>query len=74
MLEALAHLPRVLVDEVQALVLARGQRMEWAALCGGRDLAGAVCAVLNAESGPALVAVVAENPDGTVKILRGFGR
>ncbi|HEX7500833.1 MAG TPA: tRNA pseudouridine(55) synthase TruB [Polyangia bacterium] len=73
MLEALAHLPRVLVDEAQARVLARGQRMEWAALSEGRDLAGAVCAVLNAESGPALVAVVAENPDGTVKILRGFG-
>ena len=74
MLEALAHLPSVLVDEAQALVLARGQRMEWAALDGGRNLAGAVCAVLNAESGPSLVAVVAANPDGTVKILRGFGR
>jgi tRNA pseudouridine55 synthase len=71
-LEALAHLPRVLVAEAQALVLARGQRMEWAALDGGRGLSGAVCAVLNAESGPSLVAVVAENPDGTVKILRGF--
>ncbi len=74
MLEALAHLPRVLVDETQALVLARGQRMEWAALDGGRSLAGPVCAVLNAESAPSLVAVVAEDPDGTVKILRGFCR
>jgi tRNA pseudouridine55 synthase len=74
MLEALAHLPRVLVDEAQSLVLARGQRMEWAVLDGGRGLSGPVCAVLNAESGPSLVAVVAEDPDGTVKILRGFRR
>jgi len=72
LLEALAHLPAANVDESQALVLARGQRMDWAVLAGGRDLAGPVCAVLNGEGGPSLVAVVAQNPDGTVKILRGF--
>jgi tRNA pseudouridine55 synthase len=71
-LEALAHLPVANVDESQALVLARGQRMDWTVLSGGRDLVGPVCAVLSGEDGPALVAVVAQNPDGTVKILRGF--
>jgi tRNA pseudouridine55 synthase len=71
-LEALAHLPMVAVDETQALVLARGQRMDWVALSGGRELAGPVCAVLSGEGGPSLVAVVAEGPEGTVKILRGF--
>jgi tRNA pseudouridine55 synthase len=74
LLEALVHLPAVTVDDVQALVLARGQRMEWAALSGGRDLAGPVCAVVSAESGPSLVAVVEQDVDGTVKILRGFPR
>jgi tRNA pseudouridine55 synthase len=72
LLEALAHLPTASVDESQALALARGQRMDWAALSGGRDLAGPVCAVLSGEGGPALVAVVAQGPDGAVKILRGF--
>jgi len=71
-LEALAHLPAVPVDESQTLVLARGQRMSWESFSCGRDFAGPVCAVLAGEGGPALVAVVAQNPDGTVKILRGF--
>jgi tRNA pseudouridine 55 synthase len=74
LLEALAHLPRVDVDESQALVLARGQRMEWVVLSGGRALAGPACAVLNGQGGPSLIAVVEQNPDGTVKILRGFHR
>lgn len=74
LLEALVHLAAVTVDEVQALVLARGQRMEWAALSGGRELAGPVCAVVSGESGPSLVAVVEQDADGTVKILRGFRR
>jgi tRNA pseudouridine55 synthase len=72
LLEALAHLPTANVDESQALVLARGQRMDWAVLSGGRELVGPVCAVLSGEGGPVLVAVVAQNSDGTVKILRGF--
>ncbi len=71
-LEALAHLPTVVVDETQAMVLARGQRMDWVVLGGGCELGGPVCAVLSGEGGPSLVAVVAPNPDGTVKILRGF--
>ena len=72
LLEALAHLPTANVDESQALVLARGQRMDWAVLSGGRELVAPVCAVLSGEGGPVLVAVVARNSDGTVKILRGF--
>jgi tRNA pseudouridine55 synthase len=72
LLEALAHLPTANVDESQALVLARGQRMDWAVLSGGRELVGPVCAVLSGEGSPVLVAVVAQNSDSTVKILRGF--
>jgi tRNA pseudouridine55 synthase len=72
LLEALAHLPTADVDEAQALVLARGQRMDWAVLSGGRELDGPVCAVQSTEGGPLLVAVVTQNPDGSVKILRGF--
>lgn len=71
--EALAHLPAVNVDEAQALALARGQRMSWQAFSGGRELAGPVCAVRQGDAGPTLVAVVAQGPDGDVKILRGFG-
>ena len=71
-LDALAHLPAVMVDESQALVLARGQGMTWAVLGGGQTLVGPVCAVLHGLGGPLLVAVVEENPDGTVKIRRGF--
>jgi tRNA pseudouridine55 synthase len=74
LLEALAHLPMVNVDEAQTLVLERGQRMDWSALSGGRELAGPTCAVRSGEGGPALVAVVEQNADGTVKILRGFQR
>jgi tRNA pseudouridine55 synthase len=73
LLEALAHLPKVNVDEAQALVLARGQRMAWSELSGGRELVGPVCAVLDGEGGPSLVAMVAQSPEGGVKILRGFG-
>ncbi|HEX7505436.1 MAG TPA: tRNA pseudouridine(55) synthase TruB [Polyangia bacterium] len=73
LLEALAHLPTAEVDEAQALVLARGQRMDWATLTAGHDLVGPACAVRRGEGGASLVAVVTQNPDGTVKILRGFG-
>jgi tRNA pseudouridine55 synthase len=72
LLEALAHLPRVSVDEAQAVVLERGQRMEWQAFCQGRELVGPVCAILGGQDAPSLVAVVAQNSDGTLKILRGF--
>ena len=71
-LEALAHLPTVAVNETQALALERGQRMEWASLCQGRDLGGPVCAVREGEDGPSLVAMVTQGPEGGVKILRGF--
>jgi tRNA pseudouridine55 synthase len=74
LLEALAHLPKVIVDETQAFVLVRGQRMDWASLCRGRDLSGPVCAVLEGESGPSLVAMVTQGLEGSVKILRGFGK
>jgi tRNA pseudouridine55 synthase len=72
LLEALAHLPVVNVDQTQALVLERGQRMEWQAFCQGRKLVGPVCAILGGQDAPSLVAVVAQNSDGTLKILRGF--
>jgi tRNA pseudouridine55 synthase len=71
-LEALAHLPRLSVDSAQALVLERGQRMAWVDLSHGNTIAGPACAVLEIDGTPALVAVVAENPDGNVKIVRGF--
>jgi len=70
-LEALSHLPRVTVDDTQALVLARGQRMTWDAFRQGRDLVGPACAVLDGPAGPSLVAMVARDPEGWVKILRG---
>jgi tRNA pseudouridine55 synthase len=73
-LEALAHLPRVTVDERQALVLERGQRMAWAAVAGERDLTGPVCAVIDGPSGLSLVAIIAADGEGGVKILRGFHR
>ncbi len=72
LLEALAHLPMAKVDENQALALARGQRLVWTDLSGGREIVGPVCAVVDGEGGPSLIAVVAQNSDGTVKILRGF--
>jgi tRNA pseudouridine55 synthase len=71
-LEALAHLPKVTVDPSQTLVLQRGQRMAWSALGGGRDLAGPVCAVSDGPAGPSLVAIVAPDGEGGVKIVRGF--
>jgi tRNA pseudouridine55 synthase len=71
-LEALAHLPRVTVDARQALVLERGQRMTWMAVSGGRDLDGPVCAVLDGPAGPSLVAIVAADGEGGLRILRGF--
>ena len=73
-LEALAHLPKATVDASQALVLERGQRMAWESLCGGRELVGPVCAVLDGAAGPSLVAIVAPDAEGGVKILRGFPR
>lgn len=71
-LEALAHLPRLSVDLAQALVLERGQRMVWTDLSRGNTVAGPACAVLESDGPPSLVAVVSENPDGSVKIVRGF--
>jgi tRNA pseudouridine55 synthase len=71
-LEALGHLPRAIVDENEALVLERGQRMEWGTLCRGRDLSGPLCAVREGPVGLVLVAIVARDAEGGVKILRGF--
>lgn len=71
-LEALAHLPVVLVDDAEALVLERGQAMAWQALCRGRELAGPVCAVREGSDGPRLVAVFRQGSEGAVQILRGF--
>ena len=72
LLQALSHLPHVKVDEVQALVLERGQCMTWESFNQGRDLSGPVCAIRGDAEEASLVAVVTRNPDGTVKILRGF--
>jgi tRNA pseudouridine55 synthase len=74
LLEALAHLPRLSVDSAQALVLERGQRMAWPELSRGATIVGPACAVLESQGQPSLVAVVAESPDGNVKIVRGFRR
>ena len=71
-LEALAHLPAVQVDEAQALVLERGQRMTWESFSQGRALSSPVCAIRGDAAEASLIAVVTQNPDGTVKILRGF--
>jgi len=71
-LETLAHLPRLMVDRPQALVLERGQRMAWSVLSGGNTIAGPACAVLEIDGTSSLVAVVRESPDGGVKIVRGF--
>jgi tRNA pseudouridine55 synthase len=73
-LQALAHLPSVTVDEAAARVLACGQRMDWTTFTGGRALVGPVCAVCDGPVGTVLVAVVGQNADGTVKILRGFSQ
>ena len=72
LLAALVHLPKATVDQGQALVLERGQPMAWDELRGGRDLVGPVCAVVDGAGGPSLVAVVANDGQGGVKILRGF--
>jgi tRNA pseudouridine55 synthase len=71
-LVALAHLPRVIVDEQEARVLGHGQRMAWASFSRGRQLDGPVCAVVEREEGLALVAIVAQDDDVGVRILRGF--
>lgn len=73
-LEALAHLPRVAVGPSEALVLERGQRMAWNDLVVGGTVEGPVCAVEQVDAGPALVAIVANDGTGQVKILRGFSR
>lgn len=73
-LQALAHLPSVTVDEAAARVLACGQRMDWSQFADGRALVGPVCAICERGDGPVLIAVVGQNPDGTVKILRGFAQ
>ncbi len=72
LLQALAHLPMVTVDEAMGRVLACGQRMDWNVLTGGLQVDAPACAVRQSERGPVLVAVVAPNADGTVRILRGF--
>jgi tRNA pseudouridine55 synthase len=72
LLQALAHLPAVTVDPAMARVLACGQHLAWQDFAGDRALSGPVCAVRELAEGPTLVAVVAQNPDGTTKILRGF--
>jgi hypothetical protein len=46
--------------------------MGWDELRGGRDLAGPVCAVFDGAGGLSLVAVVTNDGQGGVKILRGF--
>jgi tRNA pseudouridine55 synthase len=71
-LQALAHLPSVTVDDAGVRMLSRGQRMEWTALGCAADLQGPACAVRETAEGRCLVAVVAQTPEGTVKILRGF--
>jgi tRNA pseudouridine55 synthase len=72
LLDALAQLPRVTVDASQALVLERGQQMAWETISQGRELIGPVCAILDGVTGPSLVAIVAHDGEGGVKILRGF--
>ncbi len=72
LLDALAQLPRVTVDASQALVLERGQQMAWETISQGRELLGPVCAILDGVTGPSLVAIVAHDGEGGVKILRGF--
>ena len=72
MLDALAHISKVVVDPTQALALSRGQRLDWASLGPGADPFGPVCAIRQDEAGPAIVAMIARDSDGTVKILRGF--
>ena len=74
LLDALAHLPRVTVEDSQAQALEHGQPMAWHALSAGRDLGGPVCAVIEGVAGPSLVAIVVGNEEGGVKILRGFRR
>jgi tRNA pseudouridine55 synthase len=71
-LQALSHLPAVMVDEAGALALVRGQAMDWDRFSGGRNLSGPVCAVRESTAGQVLVAVVARKSDGTLRILRGF--
>jgi tRNA pseudouridine55 synthase len=71
-LDALSHLPMVRVNESQTLTLGRGQRMDWESFSQGRELAGPVCAVVDGPSGPRLVAMVEQGPEGAVNILRGF--
>lgn len=71
-LDALVHVPKVTVNETQALALSRGQRLAWAALAHAGDSPGPVCAIRTGESGPIPVAMIAPAVDGTVKILRGF--
>jgi tRNA pseudouridine55 synthase len=72
LLQALAHLPVVSVDEPMARALGFGQHVDWDRFSGGRDFSGPVAAVRAAPDGPVLVAMVAKRDDGTVKVLRGF--
>ena len=71
-LAALAHLPRVIVDEPEARVLGHGQRMAWATFSRGQTLEGPVCAVAERDGGLALVAIVTRDDEEGVRILRGF--
>jgi tRNA pseudouridine55 synthase len=72
MLDALVHVPKVVVSEAQALALSRGQRLAWTDLAHAGDRPGPVCAIREGQSGPVPVAMIAQAADGTVKILRGF--
>jgi hypothetical protein len=71
-LDALAHLPRLVVDDAQALVLQRGQPLAWAALAAGSAADGPACAVRQGAAGQVLVAIVARDGQDGVQILRGF--
>jgi len=71
--DALSHLPRLCVDEPQALSLVHGKDMAWRTLGRGDAPAdGPACAVLDSAQGPRLIAIVTPETDGRVKILRGF--
>jgi len=69
-LDALAHLPRIVVDEEQQLALVRGQNRRFAELFGQPLPEGPVVAV--AGSPPMIVAILERDAEGGVVIRRGF--
>lgn len=72
LLQALAHLPQIPVDEPVARALGFGQRVDWNLVAAGRTSSGPVAAVRPSPEGPSLIAMVARDEDGTAKVLRGF--